>query len=72
MAWPNASRRKNELLGTELQSVVLLALGVGYSIDFSTESVGPHECELSETADTDDGYFLAWPGARPDERRVSR
>ena len=60
----------DELLGTHLESVLLLAGRVRDGVDLSTESLGPEEGEVTETTDTDDTDLLTRASTEADQRRV--
>jgi len=60
----------DELLGTHLESILLLAGRVRDGVDLSTESLGPEEGEVTETTDTDDTNLLTRASTEADQRRV--
>lgn len=60
----------DELLGTHLESILLLVRRVRDSVDLSTESLGPQESEVTKTTNTDDTHLLARTSAEADKRRV--
>ena len=60
----------DELLGTHLESILLLAGRVRDGVDLSTESLGPEEGEVTQTTDTDDTDLLTRASTEADQRRV--
>lgn len=60
----------DELLGTHLQGILLLAGRVRDGVDLSTESLGPQKSEVTETTNTDNTDLLARTSAEADKRRV--
>lgn len=60
----------DELLGTHLESILLLAGRVRDGVDLSTESLGPQKCKVTKTTDTDDTNLLAGTSAEADKRGV--